>query len=106
MSRREGDDDYDNIIAQLGPAWRVIVCKDNWQWIVQERKDKWRSLHFCTSREGVIRRVKGKPGWEALATLHDRFQPTQRRGKASPRSQVDPESQIGTETGEADIGGG
>ena len=74
MSRREGDDDYDNIVAQLGPDWRVIVCVDDWQWIVQERKGgAWRSRKFCTSRDGVIRWVKGKPGWEVLASLPDHF---------------------------------
>ena len=74
MSRREKDDDYDNVVAQLGPDWRVIVCADDWQWIVQERKGaQWRSQKFCTSREGVIRWVKGKPRWEALASLPDHF---------------------------------
>lgn len=63
-SHRESDDDYSNVIAQLGPTHRVIVCKDNIQWIVQRRKDSWRSLHYLTSRDGVLRRVKGLPGWE------------------------------------------
>jgi hypothetical protein len=75
MSRREKDDDYDNVIAQLGPKHRVIVCADDIQWIVQENKGKeWRSQHYCTSRYGVLRRVKGLPGWEALASLPERFQ--------------------------------
>lgn len=76
MSKREKDDDYDNIVAQLGPLWRVIVCKDDYQWIVQERKGEWRSMKFCTSRDGVLRWVKGKPGWEALLSLPDHFTAT------------------------------
>jgi hypothetical protein len=77
MSRRESDDDYDNIVAQLGPKWRMIVCVDDYQWIVQERKGtQWRSQHFCTSRDGVLRRVKGKPGWEVLGSLPDHFMAT------------------------------
>jgi hypothetical protein len=83
VSKREKDDDYDHVVAQLGPTWRVIVCRDNIQWIVQERKDEWRSHHYCTSREGVMRRVKGKPGWEALSSLPDHFPPAQTRRKAS-----------------------
>jgi len=82
MSRREGDDDYENIVAQLGSDWRVIVCRDNWQWIVQERKwGEWKSRHYLTSRDGVLRRCEGKPGWEVLASLPEHFPPAYRRGK-------------------------
>ena len=77
MSRREGSDDYDNIVAQLGPDWRVIVCVDDWQWIVQERTGgQWRSRHYLTSRDGVLRRCEGKPGWEVLTSLPDHFTAT------------------------------
>lgn len=79
-SRRESADDYGNIVALLGPAWRVIACADSIQWIVQRKSGVWRSLHFCTSRGGVLRRVRGLPGWEALADLPDRF-PTHREGR-------------------------
>jgi hypothetical protein len=72
---RESDDDYGNVVAQFGPTRRVIVCADNIQWIVQHKSGVWRSDHYCTSREGVIRRVKGLPGWEVLADLPDRFTP-------------------------------
>jgi hypothetical protein len=76
-SHRETDEDYDNIVAQLGPKDRVIVCKDDYQWIVQELKGReWRSTKFCTSRDGVLRWVKGKPGWEALLALPDHFTAT------------------------------
>ena len=82
-SHRESDDDYSNVIAQLGPTHRVIVCKDNIQWIVQRRKDSWRSLHYLTSRDGVLRRVKGLPGWEALNALPDHFHPSKGGRKAT-----------------------
>jgi hypothetical protein len=75
-SRREKDDDYGNIVTQLGATYRVIVCADAIQWIVQQKRGVWRSLCYCTSREGVIRRVKGLPGWEVLADLPERFPPT------------------------------
>ena len=70
MSVREGDDDYGKVVAQLGSDRRVIVCADGLQWIVRRRSgNRWASLHYCTSREGVIRRVKGLPGWEWLLGL-------------------------------------
>jgi hypothetical protein len=73
VSRRESDDDYGKIVAQLGPTDRVIACADNLQWIIQHKSGVWRSDHFCTSREGVIRRVKGLPRWEVLLDLPDQF---------------------------------
>ena len=73
MSIREKDDDYDWVIAQLGPKHRVIACKDNIQWIVQQKSGVWRGIHYCTSREGILRRVKGLPGRESLIGLPDRF---------------------------------
>jgi hypothetical protein len=74
MSRREKDNNYDRIITRLGAGHRVIACADDSQWIVQEKKGKeWRSKHYCTSRDGVLRRVEGLPGWETLAALPERF---------------------------------
>jgi hypothetical protein len=75
MSRREGDDDYDNVILQLGPTERLIECADNWQWILQVRTGKrWRSVKFFTSRWGVLNRTRGMPGWQLLEQLPERFQ--------------------------------
>lgn len=83
MSNREGSDDYDNVVARLGAQWRVIVCKDDLQWIMQERIGaQWRSKHYLTSREGVLRRAQGKPGWEALASLPAHFTQTGKDGRA------------------------
>ena len=36
-SHRESDDNYHDVVAQLAPRWRVIVCKDYLQWIIQKR---------------------------------------------------------------------
>ena len=74
MSHREKDDDYDHVIAQLGPSWRVVVCKDDYQWITQQKIGKiWRSRHYHTARDGVLYRVQGLPGWESLKELPERF---------------------------------
>jgi hypothetical protein len=74
VSRREGDEDYDNVIVQLGPNNRLIECADNWQWILQVKTgNRWRSIKFFTSRDGVLNRVQGLPGWEVLQQLPERF---------------------------------
>jgi hypothetical protein len=103
-SHRESDDDYSNVIAQLGPTHRVIVCKDNIQWIVQRRKDSWRSLHYLTSRDGVLRRLKGLPGWEALNALSDHFHPARAGGK--PSWAAFPSRWVATPAHENALGGG
>ena len=55
-SHRERDEGYSGVVAVLTPGWRVILCKDGLQWIVQHKgagKD-WRSLRFCASRAGLL----------------------------------------------------
>jgi hypothetical protein len=34
-SNKESADDYSNVVTRLNPEWRVIVCKDQIQWILQ-----------------------------------------------------------------------
>ena len=73
MSRREKDDDYDNVIVQLQPECRVIECADGIQWIVQVKSGKrWRSVKYCTSKWGVLHWTAGSR--ELLEQLPDRFQ--------------------------------
>ena len=60
-SYRERDDNYHDVVAQLDPRWRVIVCKDYLQWIIQKRtaeplhRGVWRSQSYMTSRNSLIR---------------------------------------------------
>jgi hypothetical protein len=36
-SSREGDDGYFDVLAQLGPGWRVVVARDGLTWVLQRR---------------------------------------------------------------------
>jgi hypothetical protein len=36
-SHRERNDNYQGIIVQLDPRWRIIECRDAIQWIIQKR---------------------------------------------------------------------
>ena len=60
-SRKESDDNYHDVVAQLAPRWRVIVCKDYLQWIIQKRtaeplhRGVWRSQSYVTCRNSLIR---------------------------------------------------
>ena len=59
-SPRESDDNYLDVAAQLAPRWRVIVCKDHLQWIIQKRTAEplhagiWRGVSYVTSRSSLI----------------------------------------------------
>ena len=60
-SRREKDDNYHSVIVRLAPRWRVILCKDRAQWIVQHRtadplrRGVWRGRVYVTSKDSLIR---------------------------------------------------
>ena len=61
LSNRERDDGFSQVIVQLAPRWRVIVCKDYMQWIIQKRtaeplhRGEWRGQSYVTSRNSLIR---------------------------------------------------
>ena len=58
---KESDDNYHDVIAQLAPRWRVIVCKDYLQWIIQKRSAEplhpgvWQGQSYVTNRSSLIR---------------------------------------------------
>ena len=61
LSNRERDDGFSQVVVQLAPRWRVIVCKDHLQWIIQKRTAEplhagvWRGVSYVTSRSSLIR---------------------------------------------------
>ncbi len=60
-SHRESADDYCRVIAHLSPSYRVIVCKDGIQWILQRRdgerhgRARWTGVSYCVTRDALIR---------------------------------------------------
>ena len=60
-SHRESEDNYHDVVAQLAPRWRVIVCKDYLQWIIQKRtaeplhRGVWRSQSYVTCQNSLTR---------------------------------------------------
>src|SRR5262249_14611138 len=63
--RGEENDAYP-VVANLNARWRVIVCKNSIQWILQRRDGRranhWRGYWFCRTREALIRGVRARAG--------------------------------------------
>ena len=59
-SRRERDETYWGVIVALSDRWRVILCKDEIQFILQKRSvappntGTWAGKSYSTSRSGLI----------------------------------------------------
>ena len=62
LSRRESDAGYAGVLAWLNARWRVIVCRDGIQWILQRHKRpgsvsgaQWTGEKYHRTRERLIR---------------------------------------------------
>ena len=59
LSHRKRDDNYNGVIVQLAPRWRIIICKDGIQWIVQQKEAShagpWIGMSYNTNRDGLLR---------------------------------------------------
>ena len=57
-SHRERDENYANIVAQLAPRYRVILCPLGLQWVIQKKERShsghWRAEQYLTSRDSLI----------------------------------------------------
>ena len=60
-SQRERDDDYHKVIVNFFPRWRMIICKDDIQMIVQKRSvsppntGTWAGRKYCVTLKALIR---------------------------------------------------
>jgi hypothetical protein len=80
--RMESADDYP-VVADLGPKWRVIACRDGEQWILQHRSNKWEGRAYCRSSVALRRVVREHVGTVELPKL-----PKWLRSPCRPKSRV------------------
>jgi hypothetical protein len=66
----ESADEYP-VVAQLGPQWRVIECRDGEQWLLQRKSNKWESRSYCRTSAALRREVREHVGDVALPELPD-----------------------------------
>lgn len=76
-SHRERDENYADIVVKLAPRYRIILCPQGLQWVIQKkecsRSGHWRAEQYLTSRNSLIEAC-GKRGLlsdpNAEAVLH------------------------------------
>lgn len=60
LDKREYSDTYHAEIVR-SEKYRVIICRDDWQWVLQVRagirhgRPRWDSLSYCRDREVLIK---------------------------------------------------
>ncbi len=58
VSHREADDGYTATVIQFDERWRIILCKNSIQWIIQKREmypgGKWKGHRYVTSKIGLL----------------------------------------------------
>lgn len=65
FSHRETDDAYRWVLFQIDPDWRVILCKDGIQYILQKRcPSRWVARSYPNSREGLRDSIRRHVGFE------------------------------------------
>ena len=78
LSHRERDNDFAYVVVKLAPRYRVILCPQGLQWIIQEKEASheapWRAEQHLTSRDSLIeacgkRGLLSDPNSEAV--LHE-----------------------------------
>ena len=73
-SHMESADDYHRVVAHLNDAWRIIVCGDRIQWVLQSwRAPLWRNRSYCMTSAALRREARkvcrDSAAWQTLLTL-------------------------------------
>jgi hypothetical protein len=65
VARRGEENDTYPAIATLNNRWRIIVCRNSIQWILQARgggPNSWRGRSFCRTRDALIQCAQDHAG--------------------------------------------
>jgi len=59
ISHRERDDAYLGAIVKFSLRWRLVICKDQMQWIIQKKESShrgfWRGKQYLTCKDSVLK---------------------------------------------------
>ena len=58
-THRESDENYQKVVLKFNDRWRLIVCQNDIQWIVQRRESlhggSWRGVRYVTHLKSLIK---------------------------------------------------
>lgn len=58
QSKAESSPTYSKTIATLNEAHRLVICKDDLQWIIQRLYgQKYEGIRYCRSKRGLLRSI-------------------------------------------------
>lgn len=72
--RYETADFYRHEVARLNSSWRVVVCKDGLQWILQRRdgqragETRWTGIRYFRTRRALLKAVRAMCGPSDLSS--------------------------------------
>lgn len=80
LSRREKDENYDDVVVVLSERWRIIWCSDHYHWIIQQRDKstktlatpRWRGRKYHRKRDDLfvaLASLKIDPSPDAVAII-------------------------------------
>jgi len=86
----ESADDYHRVVAHLNDGWRVIVCGDGIQWVLQSwRAPLWRNRSFCMTCAALRREARkvcsDSAAWQTLLALPEQIKDARGYGPLSDR---------------------
>ena len=59
ISHRERDDAYIGTIVQFSLRWRLVLCEDQIQWVIQKKESShrgfWRGKQYLTCKDSVLK---------------------------------------------------
>ena len=71
----ERADRYRGVLFQVSDSWRVVVCRDGLQWILQQRegRDHWEGKHFFSRKSHLGEAIKEKFGEKVFSRVKARI---------------------------------
>ena len=58
ITHRESDENYQKVVLKFNVRWRLIICQNDIQWIIQRRESlhggAWRGVRYVTRLKSLI----------------------------------------------------
>lgn len=75
-SNTERDDSYRGVLFYIDETWRVTVCKDGYQYVLQQREaqDHWEGRKFYARKDHLARGITDTLGDDAFGLIQSQVE--------------------------------